>query len=190
MRWIVEKEITVIRTFEVDAPDMQTAMIAADTLPHTTETELKSETTSATKASQYKPRTPKKKPAAPRAARATRIPDDFKPDIEYGVTLGLHRRKVEREAMDFRDYWKARPGAGGTKLDWPATWRTWIRRTADKLGAVPVVPSPGASTSRTNFTKEDWDRALKLYNMTHNWNPAYGPPPGRPGYQGPEPTLF
>jgi uncharacterized protein YdaU (DUF1376 family) len=27
----------------------------------------------------------------------------------------------------FRDYWIAKPGKDGTKLDWQATWRNWVR---------------------------------------------------------------
>jgi len=29
---------------------------------------------------------------------------------------------------DFHDYWIAKPGQGGVKLDWLATWRTWVRK--------------------------------------------------------------
>jgi len=28
----------------------------------------------------------------------------------------------------FRDYWIAKPGKDGVKLDWSATWRNWVRR--------------------------------------------------------------
>jgi hypothetical protein len=31
----------------------------------------------------------------------------------------------------FVDYWRAQPGAKGTKLDWVATWRNWMRRAHD-----------------------------------------------------------
>ncbi len=34
----------------------------------------------------------------------------------------------------FRDYWIAIPGAKGTKLDWFATWRNWIRRDNPNRG--------------------------------------------------------
>lgn len=33
---------------------------------------------------------------------------------------------------NFRDYWLAKPGAGGVKLDWFATWRTWVRKESQK----------------------------------------------------------
>jgi hypothetical protein len=30
-------------------------------------------------------------------------------------------------ADSFRDFWIAKAGTGGVKLDWQATWRNWIR---------------------------------------------------------------
>ena len=50
-----------------------------------------------------------------------------RPDLDPQVT-----------AERFRDYWTARPGAGGRKLDWQATWRNWVReeRAAPPLRAV------------------------------------------------------
>jgi hypothetical protein len=32
---------------------------------------------------------------------------------------------------NFRDYWTAKAGQAATKIDWPATWRTWVRRELD-----------------------------------------------------------
>jgi hypothetical protein len=35
---------------------------------------------------------------------------------------------LEREHRSFMDYWVAVAGQKGTKLDWDATWRNWMRR--------------------------------------------------------------
>lgn len=35
---------------------------------------------------------------------------------------------VRRSADTFRDYWVAKPGKDGVKLDWSATWRNWVRK--------------------------------------------------------------
>lgn len=60
--------------------------------------------------------------------RACRIPDGFptedwlawarqeRPDLDAGFV-----------AAKFRDYWAGVPGAKGRKLDWPATWRNFVR---------------------------------------------------------------
>lgn len=63
------------------------------------------------------------------SARGARLPPDWvlpedleawarakRPDLDPTVT-----------ASKFRDYWTAKPGAAGRKLDWAATWRNWVR---------------------------------------------------------------
>ena len=74
--------------------------------------------------------------SAPRASkRATRVPDDWFPSpdgVEIAKSLGMDTSRTMREVEVFRDYWRAKPGTGGTKLDWDATWRNWIRRAAEQ----------------------------------------------------------
>ncbi len=65
----------------------------------------------------------------PRSMRGTRIPDDWSlssEDLVFARTI-LPERAVNEERDKFRDYWRARAGAGGAKSDWSATWRNWIR---------------------------------------------------------------
>lgn len=38
---------------------------------------------------------------------------------------------LRREHARFIDYWLSVPGARGRKLDWPATWRNWMRTAWD-----------------------------------------------------------
>ncbi len=70
---------------------------------------------------------------APRSPRGSRLsaewvlPDDWKawaqqerPDISDPA--------IRRIADSFKDFWLSKPGKDGTKLDWPAVWRNWIRR--------------------------------------------------------------
>lgn len=67
--------------------------------------------------------------------KATRLPNDWVLPLEWGnwaVSEGLTVEAVRREADKFRDFWIAKPGAGGRKLDWSATWRNWIRNSNDR----------------------------------------------------------
>lgn len=48
-------------------------------------------------------------------------------DLAFAREQGMTDEEIKREADQFRDFWIAKPGAGGCKLDWPATWRTWCR---------------------------------------------------------------
>jgi uncharacterized protein YdaU (DUF1376 family) len=62
----------------------------------------------------------------------TRIPDDWEPDEqdrEFARSIGVEADDV---AATFRDYWRSKPGAGGRKLDWSATWRNWCRKSAEQ----------------------------------------------------------
>lgn len=83
-------------------------------------------------------------------ARATRLPPNWEPsDVDWGnACIALHTTGAKRELEKFRDYWAAKAGAGGTKADWDATWRNWVRKageyaesrgTGEKLSAVERV---------------------------------------------------
>lgn len=61
--------------------------------------------------------------------RASRLPADWTPSE---ALVGWARN--ERPDLDptktserFRDFWTAKPGKDGTKLDWDATFRNWVR---------------------------------------------------------------
>lgn len=64
-------------------------------------------------------------------ARATRLPPGWSPGPEglaFAAAAGLRNGRAESEVEKFRDFWSAKAGEGGRKLDWPATWRNWVRR--------------------------------------------------------------
>ncbi len=82
-----------------------------------------------------------KKPTA--TATATRLPADWAPsddDIEF---CEAERKDLTPSVVAdrFRDYWIAQPGAKGRKLDWPATWRNWVRNEKLVGGAVSGAKS-------------------------------------------------
>lgn len=68
------------------------------------------------------------------AQAGTRLPADWHPGDE-GVAYAEARipGRWERELEAFRDYWLAKPGKDGRKVDWLATWRNWIRKTEERL---------------------------------------------------------
>jgi len=79
-----------------------------------------------------------------RSPRGSRLPTDFptpaeiefceteRPDLDAGLL-----------AAKFRDYWCGVPGAKGRKLDWPATWRNFVRSEFSR--APPARASPSRS---------------------------------------------
>lgn len=113
-------------------------------------------TDSVTLSSSPSPSPRKKKEAPPLVpptggrAKGARLGKDWKPgdeDRRYCQNLDLD---PERTAEDFRDYWLAKPGLGGVKLDWARTWRTWCRHEADRKASGPVGPR-GAGRDRGGF---------------------------------------
>ena len=86
----------------------------------------------------------------------TRLPDDFQPTPEMIAWFRQHCPHVDgkRETEQFCDYWRAKPGKDGRKLDWPATWRNWMRtaedRSAPRSRGTPA--RPGAPVS----PRDEW----------------------------------
>lgn len=77
---------------------------------------------------------------SPPRKRATRLPEDWQPsagDVAFAEKEGLTPDEISRECSKFRDYWHGLGGQRGTKRDWPATWRNWIRRGADDRRNAP-----------------------------------------------------
>jgi hypothetical protein len=77
--------------------------------------------------------------------RGSRLPADWSPspeDVAAAAEYGVTGAQLTHEADSFRDYWVAKPGKDGVKLDWAATWRNWIRRNRTKVtpGSNGYVP--------------------------------------------------
>lgn len=82
-----------------------------------------------------------KEKASPKRSRGTRI-DEWRPspdDVEFCSELKLHS---DATYAKFRDYWIAKPGQAGVKLDWPATWRNWCRSEHARTGGTNGTGSP------------------------------------------------
>jgi hypothetical protein len=84
------------------------------------------------------PQTPQTHPHTPGVnttrARGCRLPEAWAPeDGDWLASVDALGGDVAatNELDRFRDYWRAVPGAKGLKLDWPATWRNWVRRASE-----------------------------------------------------------
>lgn len=62
--------------------------------------------------------------------KGTRLVADWMPSAELIAQMRAECPQVDLQAEHriFVDYWIAQPGQKGVKLDWPATWRNWMRR--------------------------------------------------------------
>jgi hypothetical protein len=87
------------------------------------------------------PGTPLPPPTAPavkinghqaKTLKATRLAGDWVlPEALKSWAVEAHHldpQRIVRISLAFRDYWISKPGKDGTKLDWAATWRNWVRK--------------------------------------------------------------
>lgn len=88
---------------------------------------------------QGKLRVSQEPPQQEKQQRGSRLPADWNPsDVDFQFC------KTERPDLDptktadrFRDYWISQPGAKGVKLNWPATWRNWVRNESRSANQPP-----------------------------------------------------
>jgi hypothetical protein len=127
---------------------------------------LRSEGTSEAKASSVNassaaskpadPEKPKTKP--PKAARGSRLPEDWEPSAEefdLGRDAGLTDEEIHRAALEFRNYWCSR-SRDAAKLSWRLTWHNRVnelgdrkRRVGPRLVAASGQPGGGGRGSST-----------------------------------------
>lgn len=129
--------------------------------------------------------------------RGTRLPPDWEPssaDKDAAKLEGLSENDISREGSKFRDYWLAKAGQGGVKLDWPATWRNWCRRAADYLGRQPVTENNvvpiGCYAAFGSAELDAWDahnRKTKGINLPRDKRGGWSVPTRwPPGYEATE----
>jgi hypothetical protein len=75
--------------------------------------------------------------------RGSRLPPDWAPTEPLFAWASKERPDLDltNTVAKFRDFWKAKPGRAGTKLDWDATFRNWVRD--EKQGRQPSKNSGG-----------------------------------------------
>ncbi|WP_225725474.1 MULTISPECIES: hypothetical protein [unclassified Nocardia] len=81
--------------------------------------------------------------AMPSRRRATVLPDGWRPDATLVETMRAECPGVDLqiEHRKFADYYRA---TGRAMVDWPATWRNWIRRSGESR----THPAGGWMTAR------------------------------------------
>ncbi len=130
---------------------------------------------------------PKKGGAVDRAARGTRLPDDWMlPEDwkQWALATGLRAPEVVREALRFKNYWTSATGAKGIKLNWERTWQNWCVSTLERAGR-PVTPpqaptaAPAAAGGPETFDDATWRAIAKRVKAGAPWSQEWGPPPSR-----------
>lgn len=108
-------------------------------------------------------------------SKGTRLSPDWQPseaDVEYAISRGVPRDKVPILAEEFRNYWTARPGKDGVKLDWPATWRNRVLQVCEHKGWAPKAQGPPAENGTTWITEDD----PRWSSVSSRWQAERGKP--------------
>jgi uncharacterized protein YdaU (DUF1376 family) len=102
--------------------------------------------------------------------RGSRLPTDWTlPDVwKEWAEKERPDLTIKTVADSFRDFWIAKPGAGGVKLDWGATWRNWVRsQSAPKtfsnkydIAHITTPPPPNQDAALRKI-EEDSKRAVR-----------------------------
>ena len=76
----------------------------------------------------HKPITINQEPKV-KTQRGSRLPTDWSLPDDWKEWAEQERSdlNINSVADSFKDFWIAKAGTGGVKLDWQATWRNWIR---------------------------------------------------------------
>lgn len=78
--------------------------------------------------------------------RGTRIPDQFivTTSMRAWAAQQAPLVDVDRCTLMFVNYWRAKSGAGATKVDWEATWQNWLIRDNDDKSNRKMTPTERA----------------------------------------------
>jgi hypothetical protein len=103
------------------------------------------------------------KPAKNKTIRGTRL-DPNQPIpfewLNWAIEQGLSKSQAEVEGDKFRDFWAAKTGPNATKLDWPATWRNWIRNSRTRYGNNPAPNDKSKMGFIERITDNSWADGL------------------------------
>lgn len=101
--------------------------------------------------------------------RGTRLPTDWSlPDSWKAWAEGERQDLNIRIVADsFKDFWIAKPGAGGVKLNWEATWRNWVRSQKQSFGKPldivhQTTPTPANHDAALRKIEEDRKKAVPI----------------------------
>ena len=103
--------------------------------------------------------------------RGSRLPTDWTlPDVwKEWAEKERPDLTISKVADSFKDFWIAKPGAGGVKLDWYATWRNWVRSQSapktfvNKFDVAHVTtPTPPNQDAALRKIEEDAKKAAPI----------------------------
>lgn len=130
-------------------------------------------------------------PAPGDSRLGSRLPEDWKPDkdLEAWSTATRPDLNFDTVLADFRDFWLAKPGAAGRKLDWNRTFKRWVRNEKQKRAPATEGPKFGPKPFRPVDREAIWRPRLEMFAKSGTWLSSWGPKPGEPHCEVPPALL-
>jgi hypothetical protein len=112
------------------------------------------------------------KPKSKAESRATRLPQDWSPTVADIAFCQTTRPDLEvaETASRFKDYWLGVGGSKGCKLDWPATWRNWVRNEKPNARAGPYETAKDRSRREASEQLTGRKNDPTIIDITPNTN--------------------
>lgn len=107
--------------------------------------------------------------------RGSRLPADWKLPEEYRSFCREERPDLDPDkvAAKFADFWHGKPGKAGTKLNWFATWRNWVREERAPTGRQYQPEVKAWHESRSGVEARAKELGIRPWNeMEEQW-PQY-----------------
>jgi uncharacterized protein YdaU (DUF1376 family) len=99
--------------------------------------------------------------------RGSRLPTDWTLPDDWADWAEKERPDllIYKTAESFKDFWISKPGAGGVKLDWQATWRNWVRSQKQSFAKAQdlihqTTPTPPNQDAALRKIEEDRKKAV------------------------------
>lgn len=127
---------------------------------------------SVTLTNNHKPLTINQEPSKKTLARGSRLPPDWKLPLEWGnwalqEKQGCTAEDVRKCAERFKDYWISVAGSKAVKVDWQATWRTWVRRDTE-IGRRESKGINGKVLEAERILGKSTFKTLEMRDVTEN----------------------
>lgn len=89
--------------------------------------------------------------------RGSRLPVDFVLPEDWISFCQTERKDLVPAKVfeEFKDYWTALPAGKGTKTDWTATWRNWVRRQSAPKQSFAQIAADVVRTTVPGSTAPD-----------------------------------
>ena len=110
--------------------------------PTSVEQALNERSTEVQPTNNQQPLTINHKPLVEKSQRGSRLANNWVLPNEWEYWANKQRPDLNamQVADQFKDFWCAKPGKDGVKLDWAATWRNWVRnQKAPKMNPADIV---------------------------------------------------